>query len=429
MRKASVWSILRFSIISVAIALAAAALSASKSRGTSNDFSLKLIQTLNKTELASAAPFSARGLIAVRTSDAVQLWDTRTRMLRATLPKHDKMLDAFFSSDGNTFVTASKEKQGGNITRLWDAQTGQLKIALSGFIVFGPIQRSGFNLVITLADKELKFWNADTGELKKRVPWYKGSFSRSIISDDGRLFVGYGGKKALLWETATGRLIAELKPPQERNFIVPWYVDIKVWGAVFSPDSKILATEDSLNSIQLWDTDTGRMRALLEGHGSTIYHITFSRDGRMLASASRDGTAGLWDVESGRLIHRLAAGNQIASRVRFNPEGTLLAVGYHTQARLWDVDSGQVRANLTRHSDVNRLVLFGTYWDSVDIMLSPDGRLLLTVGNKSIKVWNTYTGDLVTTLEGVHHLVAFSPDGKALAATGANGTVLVWTIE
>ena len=144
MRKAGVWSILRFGIISVAIALVVASFSGSKSRANPNAVSLKLIQTFNKSELVSMTPISARGVIAVRTRDAVHLWDTRAQTFNATLPKHNKMLDAFFSIDGSTFITSSKEKPGGNITRLWDAQTGQLKTTLSGFIVFGP--RSGSNV-------------------------------------------------------------------------------------------------------------------------------------------------------------------------------------------------------------------------------------------------------------------------------------------
>ena len=429
MRKVS-WSIFRLSILAAGIAVAAGALPVSKSRATTNGVSLRLVQMLNESELVWTRPLGMQELVAVSTRDAVQLWDTRTHTLSASLPKHNKLFHAFFSSDGSTFVTASKEKPDGIITRLWDPHTGSLKVTLSGLVVLGPVRQSGITLVVTLADhNELKFWDADTGKLQKTVTAYKRSFSDSIISPDGRLVARYGGKKGFLWELATGRLIGELKPPQERNYIVPWYHDIKVWGATFSPDSKIVATEDSLNTIQLWDTDTGRMRTLLEGHGSTVYELAFSRDGKLLASASRDGTARIWDVEAGRLLTTLAAGEEIARRVQFDPAGTILAVGYHTQAKLWDVSSGKVIANLTRHSDVNRLVLFGTYWDAISIAMSPDGRLLLTIGDKSIKVWNAITGDLVTTLEGIHAPVAFSSDSRALAATGRNKTVLLWSIE
>lgn len=416
-------------LFSAAVVLSLIALLGRIVQANPNGVSLRLIETFNKSELIWTTP-SAHGVVALRAGDVIQLWNSRTRTITATLPRHDKILKGFFSADGDTFVTSSRQKSLGLITSLWDARTGQLKVTVSGIVVFGPVRQKGFDLVITLSDQnELKFWNADTGELQKTVLCYKRSFAKSIISADGRLVVRYGGGKALLWEAATGRLIAELKPPQERNYIVPWYVDIKVWGAVFSPDSKIVATEDNLNSIQLWDTDTGRMRALMEGHGSTIYDLAFSSDGRFLASASRDGTAVLWDVESGKLRRRFKAGKEIARRVEFNPEGSILAVGYHTTAKLWDTSSGQVRSDLMGHRDVNKLVLFGTYWDGLDTRLSPDGRLLLTIGNKVIMVWDTTTGELVKTLEGVHHPVFFSPDGKVLATAGRNETVQVWGIE
>jgi WD40 repeat protein len=388
--------------------------------------SLKLIQTLSNSEFASwTQPFSKQGVLAVRAGDVVQLWDTRTGTLKASLPGHKKILDADFTDDGETFITSSREKPAGVITRVWDVQTGRLKHTLAGLFV-----HYSTDAIVTLADhNELKFWNAATGELSKTVPAYKGTFSNSKLSFDGRRVVRYGGKKGFLWEADTGRLIAELKPPEERNIIIPWYADLKLWGASFSPDSKVIATEDSLNSIQLWDADTGRLRALLQGHVSTVYSLAFSRDGRLLASASRDGTARLWNVETGQLVATLRAGKEIARRVIFNPEGTLLAVGYHTQARVWDVASAKLQTTLSPHSDVNTMVLFGTYLDGIEIRLSPDGKLLLTIGNKSTKVWSTTTGEPITTLESVRLPVAFSPDGKLLAATGRDGSVIVWSIQ
>jgi WD40 repeat protein len=170
------------------------------------------------------------------------------------------------------------------------------------------------------------------------------------------------------------------------------------------------------------------LRALLQGHVSIVYSLTFSSDSRLLASASRDGTARIWDVETGRLLATLKGSKEIARRVAFNPAGTLLAVGYHTQARIWDVSSAQLQATLSPHPDINKMVLFGTYLDGIDILMSPQGKLLLTIGNKSVKVW-TITGEPVATLEGVHAPVAFAPDGKLLAATARDGSVQVWAIQ
>jgi WD40 repeat protein len=419
---------LRCGIVSVVIIMAAAieCLPVQKSGGQGT-VSPKLIRTLSNSELASSEPFSKQGVLAVRAGDVVQLWDTQTLTLRASLPGHERILKAFFSAGGETFITSSREKSSGLITRLWDVQTGRLKHTLTGLVIYHPTD-SGLGSIVTFANRELKFWNAETGELKKTVPAYKGTFSDSEISFDGRVVVRYGGKKGFLWETGTGRLIAELTPPEKRDVIIPYYTDLKLEGAWFSPDSKVVATTDSLNSIELWDAGTGRLRALLEGHGSTIYSLTFSPDGRLLASASRDGSARLWNVETGRLVATLKAGKEIARRVAFNPAGTLLAVGYQTQARVWDVSSAQLLATLSPHSDINKTVLFGTYLDAIEILFSPDGRLLLTVGDKSVKVWAT-TGELITTLGAVRSPVALAPGEKLLATTGPGGSVLLWAIQ
>ena len=76
-------------------------------------------------------------------------------------------------------------------------------------------------------------------------------------------------KKDSFGEANTGRLIAELTPPEVRNFLIPYYVDL-LWGALFSPDSKVIETEDSLNGIELWDADTGRLVPSLQGHNSSL---------------------------------------------------------------------------------------------------------------------------------------------------------------
>jgi len=111
--------------------------------------SLKQIQTLSKAELVSYEPFSKQGVLAVRVGDVVQLWDTQTGTLRATLPRHEKILSAIFSEDGETFITSSREKPAGLVTRLWNVQTGRLEHTLTGLIV-----RHSTDAIVTLTDRE-----------------------------------------------------------------------------------------------------------------------------------------------------------------------------------------------------------------------------------------------------------------------------------
>ncbi|MYF98272.1 hypothetical protein F4212_03930 [Candidatus Poribacteria bacterium] len=63
-------------------------------------------------------------------------------------------------------------------------------------------------------------------------------------------------------------------------------------------------------------------------------------------------------------------------------------------------------------------------------VFSPDNRILVAgLNNHRIELWDTETGDKLTTLDGhtmpVQTLV-FSPDGKTLVSTGQDGTILLW---
>ena len=85
--------------------------------------------------------------------------------------------------------------------------------------------------------------------------------------------------------------------------------------------------------------------------------------------------------------------------------------------RLWDPATGELQRVLTGHTDVVEGVAF-----------SRDGRLLAACSrDATVRLWDPATGELQRTLSHIGDCkgIAFSPDGRLLASCGHDG-VRLW---
>ncbi|HEY6503075.1 MAG TPA: WD40 repeat domain-containing protein, partial [Chitinophagaceae bacterium] len=69
-----------------------------------------------------------------------------------------------------------------------------------------------------------------------------------------------------------------------------------------------------------------------------------------------------------------------------------------------------------------------------DVCFSPDGRLVVTNGEKekNVKIWETQTGKLIRTIDAHADRitsVSFSPDGKYLLTTGHDRSARIWDVQ
>ncbi len=104
-------------------------------------------------------------------------------------------------------------------------------------------------------------------------------------SDDGTLKV---------WEVETGRELATLEGHRR-----------SVWGCAVTADGRRVVSASEDRTLKVWEVETGRKLATLEGHRRPVTGCAVTADGRRVVSASEDGTLKVWEVETGRCIHTL----------------------------------------------------------------------------------------------------------------------------
>ncbi len=108
--------------------------------------------------------------------------------------------------------------------------------------------------------------------------------------------------------------------------------------------------------------------------------------------------------------------------VAISPDGKTLASGSGDKTiKIWNLTTGQVIRTLKGHSE-----------SVYSVAISPDGKTLASgSSDTTITIWNITTGQLIRTLNGHSdgvYSVAISPDGKTLASGSFDKTIKIWNL-
>ncbi|WP_376794959.1 protein kinase [Thermogemmatispora sp.] len=172
-------------------------------------------------------------------------------------------------------------------------------------------------------------------------------------------------------------------------------------------------------------------RLVYRGHSARIASLAWASHGGYLASSSQDESVQIWDSRSGETLLVQRGLSLEAPVIAWSPDGRYLAM---TDGLLSEVV--QVLAVLTDKARAARLQppAGGRYEGLSERILalawSPNGRYLAAAGEERlVLVWEVATHRLVCTYRGHHGSIAalaWSPDSRQLASGGEDRTVHVW---
>ena len=256
----------------------------------------------------------------------------------------------------------------------------------------------------------------------------------TAITPDGKHLVGLSQGGMAYIEPATGKVARTVRVDAQFSTLVG-----------FSADGK-RAVNTSYDSTLVWDTASGKVLATAKRFGpGGDGGVSISADGKRLAmgGSRRDkeasATAVVWDVDGNKALATVTPVQNETVYVAISPDGKRLATwGSHfdraakerprpeadpaRQVQFWDAESGK---------ETGKVHVPGGY-NLTAVVFAPDGALAAaSAGEGAVYLFDPATGAAKGVLLGrarQGRKLAFSPDGKTLASIGDDGGIQRWSV-
>jgi RNA polymerase sigma factor (sigma-70 family) len=362
--------------------------------------------------------------VATGFNPVVTVWDVDRGVTLARLPVHQQLRCLAFAPDGKTLAVGEVA----NTLRLWNLTTKPVTATSVGVKAPGQTRGSGNEVsalaftpdgrtLVSLGDYgagSIRLWEVLAGKERCRLQGQPGDGSLLAVSPDGRTLAVTGMNQTVrLWDMIRGKPLDAARGTQG-----------SVYAAAVAPDSKEVATAGSDGWVRLWDRATGKELRSFRAYDRQVTALEYlPGERRLLATVGASRLACLWDTATGKEV-RSSTGSLGSVRgvcyLRFSPDGKKVVLTTAEPAvQVVDVATGKVERTLAK------ALIVRVAW-------SPDGKGVAAAGwrglNHMVQVWDPATGQEKWSVQVDTSIAAltFSPDGSVVAAGTYNRAVLLW---
>lgn len=338
---------------------------------------------------------------------AALLWDAQSRTLVRAIgqnPSAELARSLVFSPDGTRLLTAASAGP----PRLWDVASGaELAPLGSEPTGAGAADWAGDLIALGFDRGKVGLWSAASGALVRTLGAHDpGEFVRAARFSPGADRLATAASSLRIWETGTGRLLAECRRS----------VDVLAWH----PEGARIASGSEDGVVRVWEAASGRELVTMRGHEGAVRSLAFAPDGARLFTGGVDRTARLWDPVTGEPLAVLHAHRYAVTGAAWSPDGRSIAtIGTGSgPIHLWPADADH-DPSLLESPAPPRAIVF----------IEHGSKMVVGDGNGALHVLDPATGACAGTVqahEGTVFSLACAHDGRTIASGGADGAVRLW---
>ena len=250
--------------------------------------------TLDKGSAASLAVRNNRALTAHADGSAI-VWDLDAKRKLFTFKRNDASIwAAAFAGSEDQIATGSHDWT----VALWQTSSEAAPVrVLDGHenaVQALASEPTGRWLASGGADKMVKLWDLEAGELRRTYRNHSDFVSALALTSDGTMMAAGSLDGAIrLWSTTSTRPLRTLNHHSAR-----------VTSIAFSPAGDLIASADDDGNVRVRGLKRARAYWSMTGLERPAKTLAFSPDGRTLATGGNDGTVTLWSLPEPKVAQR-----------------------------------------------------------------------------------------------------------------------------